>query len=212
MPSADGRHFHPECVLHGKKPDFSWKQLAVRRWGTNSQFPLNLIINIINPGWGVFCCCTFRVYFPAHSMQKRLPCLSQLQNSPGLCRRPWMTFKWGRKINKKITFHHSDASSHPPGFLPQPKSHPVPTVPVQPPNSLGLSPLLWVRSGFFPVFGGGASFSRVGRQLQPCCPCALAPRNVQMSVQGSAPTPHIPSSTPGWEHSGAASGLLLKSS
>lgn len=37
-----------------KKKDFSWKQLAVDSWGTNSPHPpaLYLIINIINPEWG----------------------------------------------------------------------------------------------------------------------------------------------------------------
>lgn len=56
LPSADGRCFHPECVWRGKNRDFSWKQLAVGRWGTNSppQPPLHLIIDIINPGWALF--------------------------------------------------------------------------------------------------------------------------------------------------------------
>lgn len=117
-----------------KERDFSWRQLAVGRWGTNSphQPHLYLIINIINPecvcgGRGGGRRCTFRVFFPAHSMQKRLACWSQLQNSLGLCRRPWMTFKSGRRINKK-----SNSATLmlpiPPGSLPQLKSHLILTV------------------------------------------------------------------------------------
>lgn len=115
-----GDTFIQECVLHGKRRAFTWKQLALERWGTNSphQPPLYLIINIINPEYVCMCVGAHSVcFFQLIPCKKGLPCCLQLQNTPGLCHRPWMTFKYGKRINKKIKFHHANASSHPPPVL-----------------------------------------------------------------------------------------------